>query len=72
MYDGDRRSKKESSILPKTYKFMDVEASYTGGLAEYSQIATTADFNHRGLWGLSKRDIDNPVNANIQGSIKCR
>lgn len=36
MYNGDRLSKKETSILPATYKFQDVETSMRESLGFHS------------------------------------
>ena len=67
MYDGDRLSKKETSILPKTCKFIEIgDASYRGSALE-GEYASTADMTTM----LVKTAIDNPKYANIPGTIKC-
>lgn len=62
MYDGDRLSKKETSILPKTCQFID-----TGDLDSFSGHPST-EFSSM----LAKTILDDPKFANIPGSIKCR
>ena len=66
MYEGDRLSKKETSILPKTCKFLDVR-SLNDSSAQDNEYASTTDFSSM----LVKTTLDNPHYANIPGSIKC-
>ena len=66
MYEGDRLSKKETSILPKTCKFLDVR-SLNDSFAQEGEYASTTDFSSM----LVKTTLDNPNYANIPGSIKC-
>ena len=67
MYDGDRKSKKETSILPSTCKFIEVkDASYRGSTLD-GGYASTTDMTMM----LAKSTMDNPLYANIPGTIKC-
>lgn len=65
MYNGDRLSKKETSILPATFKIQDVETSMRETLGNASASTDLTSM-------LSKREIDRPANANIPGSVRCR
>ena len=66
MYEGDRLSKKETSILPKTCKFLDVRSSINGSNAGCGEYASTTDRSSM----LAKTTLDDPIYANIPGSIK--
>ena len=66
MYDGDRLSKKETSILPKSCQFLEIASARLDTSYEDAGASTT-DMTSM----LVKTTIDNPRYANIPGSIKC-
>lgn len=67
MYDGDRLSKKETSILPKTVKLLE-NAGRSSLAPDFSQNAHSTTANSQFL--LQGRATDDAILANIPGSIK--
>lgn len=74
MYDGDRQSKKETSILPKTYKILETSGKEDGdtmyshpmNLDSARNGGSTLDRSQM----LAKTILDDPNQVNIPGSIK--
>ena len=64
MYSGDRLSRKETSVLPKHCRLMEVDLSQEG--AHFSAALTDCTSM------LAKSYLDRPAFANTPGTIKCR
>jgi len=76
MYDGDRKSIKETSVLPKTYKILETTAKGEGESLYSHPMNHDSAFNGASTMDrsqmLAKTILDDPQYVNIPGSIKLR